>query len=82
VVRHAYGDDPGAIHLSATVVESELWVLVDDDGCGLRAPTPCPGLGLGLALIANSTEGFDIFERGGGGTAVRMRFTLSGAHAA
>jgi serine/threonine-protein kinase RsbW len=76
VVRHAYRERPGEIHLSACVAENELWVLVDDDGCGLRVPSPAPGLGLGLALIASAAEGFDIFERGGGGTAVRMRFRL------
>jgi serine/threonine-protein kinase RsbW len=82
VVRHAYRDGFGEIHLCACVAGGELWVLVDDEGRGLREPSPAPGLGLGLALIASSAEGFDIFERGGGGTAVRMRFRLRGALAA
>jgi len=78
VVRHAYCDDRGLIQVMACVVHGELWVLVDDDGRGLRAPSDSPGLGLGLALIATSADGLDIFERGGGGTAVRMRFALAG----
>ena len=76
VVVHAYRGAPGQIHLSAGVVSGELWVLVADDGCGLRARSDSPGLGFGLKLIAKSTDGLAIVKRSSGGTELRMRFNL------
>ncbi len=77
VVVHAYRDEPGEIHLVATVVSGELWVLVSDDGCGLTARDDSPGLGHGLRLIALSTNSLEIAKRSTGGTELRMRFDLS-----
>src|SRR5690348_3696718 len=51
-VLHAYPERPGTMHVTAAVVSGELWVLVSDDGCGLRTGPTRPGLGMGLALIA------------------------------
>jgi serine/threonine-protein kinase RsbW len=76
-VMHAYAQgQTGAVHVSASYVEDELWLLVADTGGGLRPRTDSPGLGLGLALIAQLADEFQIVSRGSGGTEVRMRFTL------
>lgn len=49
-VLHAYeAGDQGAVQVSASYVEDELWVLVGDTGRGMRARENSPGLGLGLA---------------------------------
>lgn len=80
VVLHSYGDRPGEIHVSAAVVASELWLLIGDDGFGLRVRDDRPGLGLGLALIAQASDDFTIVPRAGGGTELRMRFGLSPGH--
>jgi serine/threonine-protein kinase RsbW len=77
VVRHAYPRrSPGVIHVTATALQDELWVLIADDGCGHQAPPVDPGLGWGLALIAEAASEFVITERADGGTEARMRFSL------
>lgn len=77
VVLHAYGDGvSGAVHLTAALAGAELWVLVADDGLGLRPRSDSPGLGLGLSLIAQLAEELAIERRSGGGTELRIRFTL------
>jgi anti-sigma regulatory factor (Ser/Thr protein kinase) len=79
-VRHAYdAAEPGQFHLTAAVTADELWVLVADDGRGLRARGARAGLGVGLAVIACMTDYFAIMKRSSGGTEVRMRFRLSPA---
>lgn len=81
VVLHAYRPSAaraqsGRIELNASYVEGEVWILVADDGCGLRAPSHSTGLGLGLALIAQLADDFQVLSRGSGGTELRMRFKL------
>jgi anti-sigma regulatory factor (Ser/Thr protein kinase) len=76
VVMHAYHDGGGQIHVRADLAVDELWVLIGDDGVGLRADSDSPGLGVGLALIAQSADGLTIMNRAAGGTEVRMRFDL------
>jgi anti-sigma regulatory factor (Ser/Thr protein kinase) len=78
-VVHGYADEPGAIHISAASVSGDLWVLVSDDGCGLRVRTERPGLGLGMALIAEASDEFTIVPSAQRGTELRMRFTLGSA---
>ena len=82
-VMHAYekaGSDTGAgcgaIQVSASYVQSEVWLLIADSGSGLRARGDSPGLGLGLALIAQLADDLQILSRGTGGTELRMRFEL------
>jgi serine/threonine-protein kinase RsbW len=76
-VMHAYdGDQKGAVQVSASYVENELWLLVGDSGNGLRPRSNSPGLGLGLALIAQLADEFQIISRGSGGTELRLRFKL------
>lgn len=76
VVMHAYQGGIGHIYVEADVAGDELWVLIGDDGSGLRATHDSPGLGVGLALIARSSDGLTIMNRAGGGTEVRMCFDL------
>lgn len=73
-VLHAYRDPGGAIEVTAWYVPGELWVLVADDGSGLRVRRDRRGLGLGLALIAQMADEFEILSRSSGGTELRMRF--------
>lgn len=75
-VRHAYRDAPGEIQVNAAVVSGELWILIADDGVGLRPEAGRPGLGLGLGLISQVSDDFAIVSRASGGTEVRVRFNL------
>jgi anti-sigma regulatory factor (Ser/Thr protein kinase) len=75
-VLHAYGGGPGLIYVNAAVASSELWILISDDGCGLRPRADRPGLGLGLGLISEVSDDFAIVSRATGGTEVRIRFNL------
>lgn len=76
VVRHAYPETPGALYITAIAFDTELVVLVADDGCGHQARSANPGLGWGLALIAHVSTEFVLTERSDGGTEARMRFAL------
>lgn len=80
-VVHAYGGGPGLIYVNATVASGELWILISDDGCGLRPRADPPGLGLGLGLISEVSDDFAIVSRATGGTEVRIRFNLVTARA-
>lgn len=80
-VVHAYGDQPGEIHLTAAVAGGELWLLVADDGHGLQRGDGKSGLGLGLSLIAQACNELTIVKRSNGGTELRMRFRLGAAGA-
>jgi anti-sigma regulatory factor (Ser/Thr protein kinase) len=73
-VLHAYGGEQGSIHVNATVVSGELWILISDDGCGLKPRDERPGLGLGL--ISQVSDDFAIGSRASGGTEARIRFNL------
>jgi serine/threonine-protein kinase RsbW len=75
-VVHAYPEGPGSVYVTAMVVSDELWVLIADDGCGLRPKAHSPGLGFGLVLISQVSDEFSVLTRASGGTEVRMRFGL------
>ncbi len=76
VVRHAYREGAGRLHVTAARLPGEFVVLVSDDGCGYQTPAEDPGFGWGLALIADAADDFVLTERGDGGTEVRMRFVI------
>jgi anti-sigma regulatory factor (Ser/Thr protein kinase) len=76
VVVHAYDDESGRIQLDAGLSSGELWVLIADDGLGMRPDIPSPGLGFGLSLISQVCDEFEIAKRSSGGLEVRMRFAL------
>jgi anti-sigma regulatory factor (Ser/Thr protein kinase) len=77
-VLHAYLDAPeaGPVHVTAERAGDEMWVAVCDEGRGMIPRPDSPGIGLGLPLIARMTKGFELHEREGGGTVLRMRFAL------
>ncbi len=78
-VLHAYRSGPGRIYVNATVAAGELWIVISDDGCGLKPRADRPGLGLGLGLISEVSDDFAIVSRATGGTEVRIRFHLAPA---
>lgn len=80
-VRHAYADGEGEIQVNAAVVSGELWILIADQGVGLRPHADRPGLGLGLGLISQVSDDFAIVSRATGGTEVRVRFNLTNGSA-
>jgi anti-sigma regulatory factor (Ser/Thr protein kinase) len=76
-VLHAYDDAGGEIQVTAAVVPGELWILIADDGFGLRAErSGNRGLGLGLGWMAQFSDGMTLVTRSSGGLEVRLRFDL------
>jgi serine/threonine-protein kinase RsbW len=76
-VAYAYDCGPGEIHVIAALVAGELWLVIADDGHGMRArPSDTRGLGLGLGLMAQLSDALTILARSSGGVEVRMRFDL------
>jgi anti-sigma regulatory factor (Ser/Thr protein kinase) len=77
-VQHAYLDEPDAGPVRVTAERSGdcIWVAVSDEGRGMLPRPDSPGIGLGLPLIARMTQGFELHEREGGGTVLRMRFAV------
>jgi anti-sigma regulatory factor (Ser/Thr protein kinase) len=76
-VVHAYDDDRGHFKVAAWLVGGELWLLVADYGHGVRPHCGRPGLRLGLGLISQLSDGYAVANRSGGGTELRMRFSLT-----
>jgi anti-sigma regulatory factor (Ser/Thr protein kinase) len=76
VVLHAYDGEPGLVHVTASVVGDEFWVLVADDGRGHNATPIHEGLGWGLAFITEAADDFALAERAGGGSEARIVFRL------
>jgi len=70
VVRHAYGAAPGAMHLTADLVDDTVEIVVRDEGTW-RPPADRGG-GWGLQLIKGLMDTVDL-DRGAGGTMVRMQ---------
>jgi anti-sigma regulatory factor (Ser/Thr protein kinase) len=76
-VLHAYDGEGGEIQVTAAVVPGELWILIADDGAGLRAErSENRGLGLGLGWMAQFSDGLTLLTRSSGGLEVRLRFNL------
>jgi stage II sporulation protein AB (anti-sigma F factor) len=82
-IQHAYrgieAREAAAVHLTAMVAGSELWIFVADDGCGLQAEREdaSAGLGLGLVWMASFSDELTLHARASGGLEVRLRFSLS-----
>jgi anti-sigma regulatory factor (Ser/Thr protein kinase) len=76
-VAYAYEAAPGDVHVIAAVVSGELWIVIADDGMGMRRrPSEIRGLGLGLGLMARVSDALTILTRSSGGVEVQMRFQL------
>ena len=77
VVVHAYrGVAPSGVEIALAGDERALEVEVRDRGVGLHPRDDSPGLGLGLGLMAELADAFEVADRDGGGTCIRLRFAL------
>jgi serine/threonine-protein kinase RsbW len=78
-VIHAFVDrpEPGTIKVLAGRDGDELWLLIRDDGSGMRPRPDSPGLGVGLPLMTNTADSLKLGASPDGGTEVTMRFALS-----
>src|SRR4249919_2733957 len=83
VVLHAYQGEPGPLTVEAEADESELAIVVRDEGVGIRpqADSGRDSLRLGLSLIAALSSSFAISGGVGRGTEVTMRIPLRGGGA-
>jgi anti-sigma regulatory factor (Ser/Thr protein kinase) len=79
VVRHAYLDGGGEIRISVARTDSELTVVVGDDGVGLTDFYQEGELGHGLRIIEELTRRFSITSAPNLGTELQMVFALDGA---
>ena len=77
-VVHAYRNTTGMIEVVATPDDGVLCVVVRDRGAGITPRVDTPGLGVGLPVIAAIAMSVEIGSPPGGGTEVRMRFSLAG----
>jgi len=81
VVVHAYEGDEGPLEVYLCMQDSELEVVVSDEGVGIRPRAPEPGLeiqGLGLSLIQTLSDRVEFLGGMSQGTEVRMAFSLNG----
>ncbi len=81
VVVHAYEGEEGPLEVYLCVQDSELEVIVSDEGVGIRPRAPEPGLevqGLGLSLIQTLSDRVEFLGGISQGTEVRMAFSLNG----
>ena len=81
VVVHAYDGKPGQLEVFLCVQDSELEVVVRDQGVGIRPKAPEPGIevqGLGLSLIQTLSDRVEFHGGLDQGTEVRMAFALNG----
>ena len=81
VIRHAHptGPEDAAFRLSAEVGAERVHVVVTDEGVGLDAASPDPGLGMGLSLLGTLTDALALVgppERPAG-LEVRMWFAFA-----
>ncbi len=82
VVVHAYPDaaEPGPMIVEAWTSDGSLFVIVRDEGGGIRPRPDSPGLGLGLPLIAHTADDFRLEDRPDQpGTRFSLRFSLDGS---
>jgi anti-sigma regulatory factor (Ser/Thr protein kinase) len=77
-VVHAYPDGEGPLEVAAHVLDSQLLLVVRDQGRGIVPRTDSPGLGLGLPLIATLAEALELGTDDEGRTEIRMTFPLLG----
>jgi serine/threonine-protein kinase RsbW len=78
VVLHAYGGEPGPMEVGLFVTDDQFSVLVSDQGVGMPAPPPAGDVsqGIGLSVIRALTEDVQFSSAPGGGTEVRMDFSV------
>jgi serine/threonine-protein kinase RsbW len=76
-VVHGYRERPGGeVDLEARRSGDELLLSVADHGSGMAPRIDSPGLGLGLPLVGRIAKRVEVSVPDGGGTLVRMCFSL------
>jgi serine/threonine-protein kinase RsbW len=78
VVLHAYGGEAGPMEVGLFVTPERFSVRVSDEGIGMPAPPPAGDVsqGIGLSVIRALTEDVQFSSAPGGGTEVRMDFSV------
>jgi serine/threonine-protein kinase RsbW/stage II sporulation protein AB (anti-sigma F factor) len=78
VVVHSYRSDPepGPVEVSAQRCQSELRLVVADQGMGYSPRPDSPGSGVGMALIAAVCDRVEIRPHVPRGTEIHMCFSL------
>ena len=79
-VVHAYRDrpQPGQVQLEASRLDDALCVCVRDQGSRTHSPLRQPRTRLGMPLMASLAAAFEVRTASGGGTEIRLRFSLAG----
>lgn len=80
IVRHAYGEDGGEIHVAVEAGTRTLVVWVVDEGGGVVAHAHDDEGGYGMRLMRALSRSCDV-SSGVDGTSVRMVFPLAGGEA-
>src|SRR4051812_17041334 len=64
-VVHAYRDreQPGRVHVCASLADEGVNVAVDDDGLGMHPRHDSPGVGLGLPLMGDLADQLEVSSR-------------------
>jgi anti-sigma regulatory factor (Ser/Thr protein kinase) len=75
---HAYGDEPGSVHVRIERVGLDFVVVVSDNGSGIVYGRGRTGGGRGLGIISKLTRAHCVTSARGGGTEVTMTFGLTG----
>jgi anti-sigma regulatory factor (Ser/Thr protein kinase) len=76
-VVHGYRGEAGEVRVEAEHSDDRLLLCVADHGRGMAPRPDSPGLGLGLPLVGRVAKKVDITASVGGGTLVRMCFSLA-----
>ena len=75
VVHHAYPEgEVGSVRVRVEIGETQIEVLVEDDGSGMQPRHDSPGLGLGMPLIASLSQRIDVRSTSRGGTRLCIWF--------
>jgi serine/threonine-protein kinase RsbW len=75
-VVHGYRGGEGEVRVAAEHADDQLLLSVADRGHGMAPRPDSPGLGVGLPLVGRIASRVDITAEDGGGTLVRMSFSL------
>lgn len=81
VVRHAYDEEGGPMHVEVRPSDDRLEIVIADAGRGIAPSTDRGGPGLGLPMIAQLADRVDIDRTVHAGSRVTMSFSLPGAAA-